>query len=680
LNKHISFDTDVFIKNFPLSNLRDNQDFVLNEISEAFKSDCRYILLEAPTGFGKSAVGMTVAITLGSSYTCTSTKDLQAQYKRDFPFVRIAKGMNNFSCLIKEDLIKNDTYKCGSCHSSSFASRGSTNAYCSHTTVAYGPCLISNSEISQNGCIYKPSVSAYEVIDRRTKEEQVFMSSNYREIYQDKYSEWLQAKNIRENRKEWIPCGYYDQLNIARNSSHSIFNYSMFLTLLPSEKIIAPREILILDECHLLETEVLNQTGYIISKNKWRKYLPGFSLISHNDMEVWIDLLIQLEARMLALLGDAQKIKELFISRKQKYNWKSNNIMKIKRITNTRITDFITAEEGKEELKNNATHDSNEIEELEDTIVEYLAKRISSKDIADQARLETDKLTGIINAILSNPDNWIVSKVRKEYDEIMEIELKPLDISPYCKDVFERCSKTIAMSATILNSKAFCRNVGLNTDDVKFIKVQSDFPILNRPIYPLNIAYLNYNNLQLYETKLSIANAVDNIMTVHGKDKGIIHTTSYEQLNFIKENISGDNSRRLLVTDPDIQREDVIVEHTSSTKPTVLISPSFYTGIDLKDDLSRFQIITKIPYPNLGDKWINAKRYADEEWYHWQTALRLVQAYGRSVRSKEDWAKTYILDSAFGYFVIKNRDIFPNWFKQAIRSVDRKPLFKAVSG
>jgi Rad3-related DNA helicase len=88
--------TTEFIKNFPLSNMRDNQIDVLNEISEAFNSDYRYILLEAPTGFGKSAVGIAVAMTLGSSYICTSTKDLQTQYKRDFPYVRIAKGMNNF--------------------------------------------------------------------------------------------------------------------------------------------------------------------------------------------------------------------------------------------------------------------------------------------------------------------------------------------------------------------------------------------------------------------------------------------------------------------------------------------------------------------------------------------------------------------------------------------------------
>ena len=223
------------------------------------------------------------------------------------------------------------------------------------------------------------------------------------------------------------------------------------------------------------------------------------------------------------------------------------------------------------------------------------------------------------------------------------------------------------MSATILDSIEFCRNVGLTYDDVKFIQVDSDFPLQNRPIYPMSIAYLNFNNLQLQEVKTKISRAIDNLMTLHRNHKGLIHTTSYEQLNFIKENISQTNIRRLLVTDPEIPRDDVIAEHKNSLKPTVLISPSLHMGLDLKDDLSRFQIITKVPYPNKSDRWTDAKRKLDEEWYYWQTALKLIQGYGRSIRSKEDWAKTYVLDSAFGYFVRKNRNVLPDWFTQAIQ-------------
>ena len=185
--------------------MRNNQSYVLNEICEAFNSDFRYILLEAPTGSGKSAVGIAVAMTLGSSYICTSTKDLQAQYKRDFPFAKIAKGMINFPCLIKEDLIRNDVYECGACSSSGYANKR-INAYCSHKTVDYGPCLTSNNEIGKNGCIYKPAVSVYEVVDRGTKHEQVFMNSQTKEMFQHEYSNWLQAKK---------------QKRVARNGFHA---------------------------------------------------------------------------------------------------------------------------------------------------------------------------------------------------------------------------------------------------------------------------------------------------------------------------------------------------------------------------------------------------------------------------------------------------------------------------
>jgi superfamily II DNA or RNA helicase len=68
------------INNFPFTSQRYDQTTVLNQICAAFNSGYKYIILEAPTGFGKSPVAIAVARTLGSSYICTSTKDLQTQY------------------------------------------------------------------------------------------------------------------------------------------------------------------------------------------------------------------------------------------------------------------------------------------------------------------------------------------------------------------------------------------------------------------------------------------------------------------------------------------------------------------------------------------------------------------------------------------------------------------------
>jgi Rad3-related DNA helicase len=90
--------------------------------------------------------------------------------------------------------------------------------------------------------------------------------------------------------------------------------------------------------------------------------------------------------------------------------------------------------------------------------------------------------------------------------------------------------------------------------------------VKNRPIHALGVAYLNYNNLQKAEVKTTIASAIDKIMTAHIERKGIIHTTSYEQLNFIKQNISKLNQRRLLETNPDVERDEIINEHFTSSQ------------------------------------------------------------------------------------------------------------------
>ncbi|HEX5892579.1 MAG TPA: ATP-dependent DNA helicase [Nitrososphaeraceae archaeon] len=654
------FNVTDFIKNFPFAHRRKSQTYVINEICEAFNSGYKHILLEAPTGFGKSPVAIAVAMTMGSSYICTSTKDLQTQYSRDFSFLKVAKGANNFRCLVKEDFIRNNTYRCGVCASDTFEE-------CRHTSVEYGPCM-TNESFQDRACKYRTFARDYKVTNKGTKDEQIFINRSDEINYQKEFLQWLHLKNLKyvKEPREWKPCEYFNQLNIALSSSHSIFNYSNFLAFLPNPKILHPRELLVLDEGHSLETEIVKFRGLSLSKRRWKRYIQDLQMVDYgyDNLEQWIEFLIELETRMLTLIGNTSMIELLALQRKIKFGLHGLDGVGKGEYGSNRTT----------ESKKKRITSASTLYESDDEIAQKYQENISissiniSEELAADAIRDTERLMITINNILSNPRNWIISEIKKEGHEVIKVELKPLDISPYCEHVFDKCSKVLIMSATILNPKAFCRSVGLISDkEVKFIQIKSDFPIENRPIYPMNIAYLNFNNLQLPDIKSSITKTIDNIMTIHKKDKGIVHTTSYEQLNFIKEKISQENARRLLVTDPEIQRDEIIQEHINSIKPTVLISPSLHTGLDLKGELSRFQIITKVPYPNKNDRWINAKRNLDEDWYYWQTALKLLQASGRSIRSKEDWAKTYILDSAFGYFVNKNKNILPDWFMQAVK-------------
>ena len=632
---------------------------VLDKICNAFNSGYKYIVLEAPTGFGKSAVAITLALSLGSSYICTSTKDLQTQYSKDFPYIKTAKGKSNFPCLLKQDFVDNGTYRCGICVSDN-------PNECFHTTVDYGHCM-TNEFFKGNGCKYRTFLKDYKLINERTKEEEIYIDKDAKQNYKKQFSDWSVIKDLKIAR-EWKPCDYFNQLNVALTSSHSIFNYSIFLAFLPYNKsLISERELLVLDEGHLLETEIVKFRGLSISKRRWKRYIANLEIIDYgyDDIERWIDFLIDLESKMLVATDNSPIVQLLASERKIKYNYCNDDFKKISRKDRENKKKIISASEifdSDYEIEKRYAFDENNISKN--------PSKNLGEELAVDAIKDTERLTRTINSILSNPKNWIISDIRKDDNyRVEKVELKPLDIAPYCKSIFEKGSKVLIMSATILNNKAFCKSIGLDLENVRFIQVKSDFPVEHRTIYPLNIAYLNYSNLQSIEIKSKISKAVDNLMSMYKNYKGIIHTTSYDQLTFIKENISKENARRLLITDPEMQRDEVIFQHTSTTKPTVLISPSLHTGLDLKDDLSRFQIITKVPYPSKGDRWTNAKRELDEEWYYWQTALRLIQAYGRSIRSKEDWAKTYILDSAFSYFIKKNKNMLPDWFIQAIKGL-----------
>ena len=79
----------------------------------------------------------------------------------------------------------------------------------------------------------------------------------------------------------------------------------------------------------------------------------------------------------------------------------------------------------------------------------------------------------------------------------------------------------------------------------------------------------------------------------------------------------------------------------------------------MKDDLSRFQIIAKVPYPNYTEKRTKAKMRKFPSWYTSKTLTKILQGFGRSIRSDDDWAKTYVLDTAVNNVFFKGRQMIP---------------------
>jgi Rad3-related DNA helicase len=160
-----------------------------------------------------------------------------------------------------------------------------------------------------------------------------------------------------------------------------------------------------------------------------------------------------------------------------------------------------------------------------------------------------------------------------------------------------------------------------------------------------------------------LTEAIKEILKQHKNDKGIIHCHTFRIAKHLKTSL---RSPRIIMHNSE-NREEMLKKHMSSKKPSVLLSPSMTEGIDLHGNNSRFQIICKVPYPYLGDKIVKKRMNKWKWWYSLQTAKTIVQATGRSVRSSNDHAVTYILDADWYNFYTRNINYFPDDFKKCIK-------------
>jgi Rad3-related DNA helicase len=308
---------------------------------------------------------------------------------------------------------------------------------------------------------------------------------------------------------------------------------------------------------------------------------------------------------------------------------------------------------------------SSHLKHIEDMFENNAGLREKVKEfesIAKQIEM-LDKHLGKINRFIElfDEDNWVFSITETEDQKTRRLEFKPIDVSPYAEQVlFKFGKKVLMLSATILNHKAFCESLGIPLEQAAFITMPSPFPVENRPVIVSPIGKMSAGEIDRSLPKL--VEAVRQIMAAHPNEKGIIHTHSYKISSFLVKNL---RSKRFITHNSD-DRDDALKKHIESKEPTILITPSMTEGVDLKGDLSRFQIICKVPYPYLGDKLIQKRMRKWNWWYPLQTAKTIIQSLGRSIRSADDHAVSYILDSDWDRFYDRESYLFPENFRESI--------------
>lgn len=538
--KHPEIDDEI-IENFPFKEARHNQLELISEILNAFESDKRYVILEAGTGTGKSAIAATLGQILQPAYILTMTKQLQRQYSDEFGYAQV-KGRNNFSCLDSGSLNSCDQGTCQTIRTS-----------------------------DEFACPYGIK------IENNTKQKDLKKDEN------------TNFYNIPFTFKSSERCPYWNQKSIAIQEPVTLLNYDYAYLELNYVQHFQKRNIMILDEAHNIEDKIMHKLELNIYNKQLQKDINQIipkEMMSYSQIKDWIAFL-----------------EAIFDS----YN----------EINTTMLT----------------------------------------KQKADRINHTKRKIKEITENIKKEPENWVVD------NESESVSFKPLKINNYAeKTLFQYADKILFMSATILDKDLFCKWLGLNPEDVYYIKSESPFKKEYRPIHMKLVGSMAKR--ALWHTAPKTIPVVREIMDKHKDEKGLIHTNSYKCQKYITDHI---REQRILSHTPK-NREKVLEKFEKSKNPYVLVSPSMSEGVDLPYEKCQFQIIYKVPYPYLGDKQINERKNIDPQWYAYKTIMTLMQAYGRGMRAENDHCDTYILDKNIQNLLRNKmyRHLIPKFFREAI--------------
>jgi ATP-dependent DNA helicase DinG len=262
------------------------------------------------------------------------------------------------------------------------------------------------------------------------------------------------------------------------------------------------------------------------------------------------------------------------------------------------------------------------------------------------------------------PGDWILELDRTA-------KFSPLKVSKYAEEhLFRKAKKVILTSATL--TRKTLQLLGIPLEESELLEFKSSFPINRRPVIAVETTPSVTVNVRMHDsTKHLWMRRIDRLIDSRRDRKGIIHTVSYARM---KDLYAASEHRDLMMTHEPGNTLTTIRAFKEHIGPCILVSPSVVTGYDFPGDECRYQIIGKVPIPDMRGRINEIRNQTDKELKYYLAMQALVQACGRGMRSADDWCETLIIDDTFGtWFWQRARKHAPKWFSEAIDYVDSYP-------
>lgn len=268
----------------------------------------------------------------------------------------------------------------------------------------------------------------------------------------------------------------------------------------------------------------------------------------------------------------------------------------------------------------------------------------------------------IKSASTAGQDYIVVEENKERVTNAVSYQLCCVKEDYLCYNFLMKHAKFKVMtSATVGSKKSFMDNVGTSYTEGQvayFQDIPNFFDFSRSPIYFIPKYKMSY--AQKKQDFPKIQQMVYQIMS--GKNfadkRGMINTGSYENAKAIYDAAPAHIKKRLCIYGSSKDKNEMIEKYKYG-KNMVLIGPTLVEGVDLPNDLCRFIIIVKVPYPNIGSKSVKAKMQLFPLWYNSTTSNTIIQNIGRGVRNENDYCTTFILDGCFENLYKATMDQYP---------------------
>jgi Rad3-related DNA helicase len=242
---------------------------------------------------------------------------------------------------------------------------------------------------------------------------------------------------------------------------------------------------------------------------------------------------------------------------------------------------------------------------------------------------------------------------------------RPLAVRGMLSEFWNHFEGILLCSATFFGIETLLGDCGLLTP-FRRVVVADVFPATRAPIRLLSAATLGYKAEELEYERAADATAA--VASAHSGERGLIHANSYRLAAALRKYLPREVRRRIVSHDPMNRTNRFARWRSEGASNSIFMAVAMSQGIDLIGDIARWQVIVKVPFPNLGDTWVRRRKEQidGQLWYTNRTLIEVLQASGRIMRSTDDSGTTYFIDSHMEKLVEDEWLRLPEWFRNRV--------------